>query len=143
MPSDHPLYHGTWLALMGNLCKDAHHANRVGDEASLFFGEAAELKVPAGQIQTTLIVGLSDESYYLNMTGISLNGSILPIDSKLFTYEGDYGVAIDSSRSTLCWWTEFIKSCARPWSPTSWISGWCSLSTKLSPEWTSTMTSQT
>ncbi|KAH0994730.1 hypothetical protein GBA52_018594 [Prunus armeniaca] len=46
---------------------------RVGDEASLFFGEEAELKVPAGQIQTTPIVGPSDESYYLNMTGISLN----------------------------------------------------------------------
>ncbi|CAL9011254.1 unnamed protein product [Prunus brigantina] len=69
---------------------------RVGDEASLFFGEEAELKVPAGQIQTTPIVGPSDESYYLNMTGISLNGSILPIDPKLFTSESDYGVAIDS-----------------------------------------------
>ncbi|XP_007207969.2 aspartic proteinase nepenthesin-1 [Prunus persica] len=69
---------------------------RVGDEASLFFGEEAELKVPAGQIQTTPIVGPSDEFYYLNMTSISLNGSILPIDPKLFTSEGDYGVVIDS-----------------------------------------------
>lgn len=69
---------------------------RVGDEASLFFGEEAELKVPAGQIQTTPIVGPSDESYYLNMTGISLNGSILPIDPNLFTSNGDYGVVIDS-----------------------------------------------
>ncbi|CAN6582072.1 unnamed protein product [Malus baccata var. baccata] len=67
---------------------------RNGDEAALHFGIDAELRHHAN-VQTIPILGSDNDFYYVNMTGISVAGSALPIDPALFSYAG-MGVAIDS-----------------------------------------------
>ncbi|KAM1038909.1 hypothetical protein ACFX13_034254 [Malus domestica] len=67
---------------------------RNGDEAALHFGIDAELRHHAN-VQTIPILGSDNDFYYVNMTGISVAGSVLPIDPALFSYAG-MGVAIDS-----------------------------------------------
>ncbi|KAM1144756.1 hypothetical protein PS1_033704 [Malus domestica] len=66
---------------------------RIGDEAALHFSIDVELRRHA-HVQTIPILGSDNDFYYVNMTGISLAGSVLPIDLALFGYDG-MGITID------------------------------------------------
>ncbi|CAN6724787.1 unnamed protein product [Malus baccata var. baccata] len=52
---------------------------RIGDEAALHFSIDVELRHHA-HVQTIPILGSDIDFYYVNMTGISVAGSVLPID---------------------------------------------------------------
>ncbi|XP_004304917.1 PREDICTED: aspartic proteinase CDR1-like [Fragaria vesca subsp. vesca] len=68
---------------------DHHH-----DHALLAFGNDADIRGTSG-VQTTPIYGTDDDCYYLNLTGISFDGKILPIDPKRFMTD-NLGVIVDS-----------------------------------------------
>ncbi|KAB2629801.1 aspartic proteinase nepenthesin-1-like [Pyrus ussuriensis x Pyrus communis] len=67
---------------------------RVGAVSSLRFGEDAQLT--GSDIQTTPLLESSSDFYYINMTGISLNGSRLPTDPRMFKAWGNSGVVVDT-----------------------------------------------
>ncbi|XP_068341511.1 aspartyl protease family protein 2-like [Pyrus communis] len=67
---------------------------KVGAVSSLRFGEDAQLT--GSDIQTTPLLESSSDFYYINMTGISLNGSRLPTDPRMFKAWGNSGVVVDT-----------------------------------------------
>lgn len=67
--------------------------------SSLRFGEDAQLT--GSDIQTTPLLESSSDFYYINMTGISLNGSRLPTNPRMFKAWGNSGVVVDTAQNIL------------------------------------------